>query len=1065
MATRLVTALGVNRRLEVCEEFLRNAVGTEALIVAPTRMAADELARRCCVHGIGSFGIHRFSLGALAVEIASPELANSGKSVLAGIAVDALAARAVQACRNIAALPWFEPVASAAGFFRALASTLTELRLNNVDINLLRHAGPAGFDLALLADAYERYLAEAGLADSAAIFRTAASIVTEGQYRFRGFPVVMVDVAARSQLEQAFIHSILDAAGSALVVCTPRNERAVTFVRQAVHIDAEEIVNDTSSALGRLRQFVFSPTAPPKNELDSTLEFRSATDEARECVEIARSILSEAAGGVRFDEIAVLLRNPEAYQPLIEDALRRAGIPAYFSRGARRPNPAGRAFLALLACAAEGLTASRFSEYLSLGQVPEPDAKGEPPKRPPAFTPVQGELFPRNPDGSWNLDPVPVQTRKPEREFRAPQHWERMLVDAAVIGGRDRWARRLDGLEREFEKRIEELRGEDEPKLAHLERQLERLKDLRAFALPIVEALDGLPKSAFWKDWLQSLERLASMALRHPEAVLSVLGELRPMADVGPATLEEVREVLSRRLTFLRAEPAERRYGKVFVATIEESSGLLFHTVFLPGLGEDLFPQKTFEDPLLLDADRQNVSADLPTQHRRVAEERLLLHTAAEAAEHKLCISYPRMNLGQGRSRGPSFYAIEVIRAVTGHVPELQQLQRIAAEASQSQPGWPSPKNAESAIDDAEYDLAVVRSLMRAPLSERKGAARYLLSANQDLQRSLHSRWYRWSPRWSEADGIVDPDHATLEVLRKNSPRKRPYSATALQQFAACPYRFLLYALHRLEVRPEAVALERLDPLTRGRLLHEIQYRALTKLQSMQLLPITAGNHSSVIPIVNAVVDETASEYRDLLAPAILRVWETEIEDIRWDVLGWLRRFAESNDGWVPQWFELSFGMGSPPIVLPDGTLVRGAIDMIEERDGSLRITDHKTGKSQPPFGFTRNGEILQPLLYAQAAQSMLGKPASFTRLFYCTQRGGYTLDEIPVTDEACRHLTNVVEIIDESLKQGFVPAAPRPEACKYCDYRIVCGPYEETRVGRKKPERLRLLQQLRSIP
>ena len=48
------------------------------------------------------------------------------------------------------------------------------------------------------------------------------------------------------------------------------------------------------------------------------------------------------------------------------------GVPAWFDRGTRRPHPAGRAFLALLACAAEGLSASRFAEYLSLGQLPEP---------------------------------------------------------------------------------------------------------------------------------------------------------------------------------------------------------------------------------------------------------------------------------------------------------------------------------------------------------------------------------------------------------------------------------------------------------------------------------------------------------------------------------------------------------------------------------------------------------------------------------------------------------------------------------------------------------------------
>src|SRR5262249_36620245 len=160
--------------------------------------------------------------------------------------------------------------------------------------------------------------------------------------------------------------------------------------------------------------------------------------------------------------------------------------------------------------------------------------------------------------------------------------------------------------------------------------------------------LDKLPKSAIWSEWLQSLENLAAIALRHPEAVLSVLAELRPMASVGPATLDEVREVLTHRLTFLRTEPTERRYGKVFVATIPEAAGMVFDTVFLPGLGEDLFPQKTFEDPLLLDADRQAVSPHLSIQDRRVAEERLLLHTAASTADKRLCISYPRMNLGQG---------------------------------------------------------------------------------------------------------------------------------------------------------------------------------------------------------------------------------------------------------------------------------------------------------------------------------------------------------------------------------------------------------------------------------
>src|SRR5207248_9464252 len=55
---------------------------------------------------------------------------------------------------------------------------------------------------------------------------------------------------------------------------------------------------------------------------------------------------------------------------LLEHACARGDVPVYFDRGTSRPDPAGRAFVALLSCAVEGLSAKRFDEYLSLGQVP-----------------------------------------------------------------------------------------------------------------------------------------------------------------------------------------------------------------------------------------------------------------------------------------------------------------------------------------------------------------------------------------------------------------------------------------------------------------------------------------------------------------------------------------------------------------------------------------------------------------------------------------------------------------------------------------------------------------------
>ena len=182
-----------------------------------------------------------------------------------------------------------------------------------------------------------------------------------------------------------------------------------------------------------------------EHERDSSLEFFSAPGEARECVEIARRIRGLVEQGVAFDRVAILLREPEGYLPLLQDALRRAGIPAYFSPGTVRPDPAGRAFLALLSCASEGLSASRFAEFLSLGEVAKLDESGTLPVR---------EVEWVEPDSDQLVFKTlpPVSERGPQlaESVRAPRSWERLLVDASVVGGRDRWSSRLHGLEQEL---------------------------------------------------------------------------------------------------------------------------------------------------------------------------------------------------------------------------------------------------------------------------------------------------------------------------------------------------------------------------------------------------------------------------------------------------------------------------------------------------------------------------------------------------------------------------------------------------------------------------------------
>src|SRR6185503_6881360 len=103
-----------------------------------------------------------------------------------------------------------------------------------------------------------------------------------------------------------------------------------------------------------------------------------------------------------------------------------------------------------------------------------------------------------------------------------------------------------------------------------------------------------------------------------------------------------------------------------------------------------------------------------------------------------------------------SFYALDVVRAITGRVPDHRVLAAEAAEEGGASLAWPAPKDADRAIDDLEHDLAVLKPLLdtRDPAAV-KGHAHYLLDLNDALRRSVISRWTRGRPAWASSDGLV----------------------------------------------------------------------------------------------------------------------------------------------------------------------------------------------------------------------------------------------------------------------------------------------------------------------
>jgi ATP-dependent helicase/nuclease subunit B len=1141
----LVTAARTADRLAAARSWVRSELARgEVLLVTATPGAGIDFARSLAVVA-PVFGLRRSTLAGLAESIAGPELAAAGLGVATRLGRRGLVARALSAVRAEGALGILEELAEAPHLAAVCERTLGDLEAWQVGAAELATVPRRGAVLAALERQLEASGRAHGLVGRSALLRRAAARVAAAETA--ALPLLLLDVVPRDPAEGALLAAWLTRA-PAVLATVDRGDRAglqrleEMFGTPALDVTAppaparfEGARPDRGCRLYRLQTRLFHAAAgdeasreTPTDAGDTSISWFVAAGEGRECVELVRRVLAHAEAGVPFDRMAVLLRDPALYLDPLLDALARAGVPAWPSRGTVRPDPAGRAFLTLLRCAQEGLTASRFAEYLGFGQLPRGEAAAEgeaapatpAAAEPPPWVPPRTEEVPTAAaadaadDGQLLLFPVglPIPPGEAAREAPAPgpaaasgppvgvpapsavtspRQWERLLVDAAVVGGYERWERRLTGLRNELELRLAEVEGEAARQ--RLQDQVARLDALRAFALPLVERLARLPGSATWRLWRQQLAELALAALAHPERVLAVLTELAVLDDVGPVSLDEVERVLAEELTELRTEPPAGRAGRLLVATPAEAAGRSFAVVFLPGLAEGIFPRPGREDPLLLDADRTRLSQrlglawPLPGQREQAAEERRWLRLAAAAAEHHLVLSYASVDAGLARARVPSFYALDMLRAADGTLPSLSALAPPPpAAGGRFLGGLAAPAEPELAIDEAEYDLAQLAAAFADPAGA-SGAARYLLEVHPRLGMALRARYARWEQRrFGAADGLVT---SRRELLADHQLASRAYSPTALEAFAACPYRFYLQGVLGLREREDAVPLVQLDPLTRGSFFHAVQFRFFNLERERGGLPVGLSALAAAGEVLDRALDEVAAEYADRLAPAIPQVWQAEIEALRIDLRGWLRRTAEAVDAadpatgagpWVPRHFELSFGLSAaaaggaaahdPASRREDVTVLgrvrlRGSIDLVEESaDGAvLRVTDHKTGR--PPEARVLRiggGRSLQPILYALAAGVVLGRPVRSGRLFFCTRQGGYAEREVALDPFAVEAIQTVLEAVAASLERAELPAVPAEDACRWCAYRPVCGPGEEARVRFKDGPILTTLRELR---
>src|SRR5690606_23294165 len=141
----------------------------------------------------------------------------------------------------------------------------------------------------------------------------AAGACGDGDAPWLGLPLVLLDLPLDSRAEREFVTALIARSPDALATVPAGDVRALDALSVLPATIVEQVADEAAAAsdLAHLRRYVFSEAQPPVRHPAGDVRLFSAPGEGREAVEIVRRVLDEAARGVKFDEMAVLLRGPQ----------------------------------------------------------------------------------------------------------------------------------------------------------------------------------------------------------------------------------------------------------------------------------------------------------------------------------------------------------------------------------------------------------------------------------------------------------------------------------------------------------------------------------------------------------------------------------------------------------------------------------------------------------------------------------------------------------------------------------------------------------------------------------
>ncbi|MFZ4585039.1 MAG: PD-(D/E)XK nuclease family protein [Acidimicrobiia bacterium] len=991
-----IGAAGDALAVAVASQRASDALAT-VTVVTPNRYVALARRRHLARRLGGLLDVHFLTLPALVDRLGAPTLRAAAR-VPATPAVRAEALRALLATSDGPLAAVRHHLGARAAIDKALAEIAT---LPESARRSLAQASPLTAELVELDTRMRRRLAR--WYDSIDQLGAATESVTDG-----GVPAdlghVIIFLPRPANLLEGALLRALHHAGAHLIVGFTGDATADSGSMELVHdlTDGHAITERSRATEAPLVDVVVAP--------DPDGEARAAV----------QRVVSELATGMPLHRMAIVTRLPAPYARAVRERLRDANIPWSGPADRTLANTAAGRVLGGLLDVCDGWLRNSFAAWCSGAPVLE------------------------------TRDGVIVPAHR----------FDVLSRRAGVVHGLDQWRERVPTFVAQSRARAHDLANDPEASEGRATAAATDASDAERLAAFIerVAALATPPASSRWADhaaWARHiLEELVAPNdtwpdddVRAAEDLAARIDALGALDAVGSdCNHERFRAALEHELA-TPLGPIGRFGDGVFVGTLQSMAGLDFDLVVVVGANDRELPPTRRDDPLLPDAVRRLAGGALRTHDERAADERhdwlATLHSGA-----RVLVTTSRADTRAMRERRPARWLLELVEARVSRPVGADDLDEIHEPWCRVVPSFSA-----SIIDAPAFADAVERDLASAALAPDalQAGTHPLTAARPELGRRVAAVRARLLPEFSEFDGLVG-------ALDHHLATARPFSPTALEQYARCPRSYLFAKVLRLDEVPRPETIDELAPIERGSLVHKALEQFVERSQPFPPGHTwSAADRERLVELGLTLLAEY--EGRGLTGR---RVPSTIAQrTLTRDLRDWIDRdnTLRSQHGVVPMLVEHAFGFDDvAPVVIdiePGRAIkLRGRIDRIDlSPDGSRAlVVDYKTGragdfKELAPDNAVGSGEHLQLPVYARAAAAATGA-TSVTASFMFVSRNervhtvGYTVDEAVL-----EQFDAAVRVIANGIDTGAFPGRPGKEDthrrtfanCRRCPFDRIC--------------------------